>query len=227
MGFIGPAITIGTSLLGGLLGRPKQSQAEKDAIAGQAGIARQQKRFAGERGAREKAFFQQQQPLISKLINRFTALLGGDRTATAREFGPLLEDLAQQRKTFEQRIRQTTPGGGAQAQSFADLEGLLFGKRADILRGAPERGEAGLFGISQLLGQQAGQQAGASAAAGGVASGALQSILAAEGQQKVLSQEFFNSLVEGATDLGGGLFEKLFKKKTEEGGGDVVFPPGE
>ena len=210
VGIVGTAIGIGASLLGGLLGGGP-SKEEKAALASQSALARQQARISRERGTREKSFFAQQQPIISKLIDQFTALLGGDRGAIAQRFGPLLEDLASQRKSTQENILQSTPAGGAQVQGLIEAEGKAFSERSSILRGAPEAGAAGLTGIAQLLGQGAQGQAAAATGAGGIAGGALESILASEQSKKLLDQNFFDSLLGSFKGIGA----DLFKKKNE------------
>ena len=205
---VGPFIQAGATIAGGLLSRPGQSGMEKEALTAQTALARQQSRLSRERGAREKSFFAQQQPIISKLIDQFTALLGGDRGAIAQRFGPLLEDLASQRKTTQESILQNTPAGGAQVQGLIEAEGKAFSERSSLLRGAPEAGAAGLTSIAQLLGQGAQGQAGAATGAGGIAGGALESILANEQSKKLLDQKFFDSLLGSFKGIGADLFKK-------------------
>jgi len=200
--FVPAIIGAGATIGGGLLGRPRQSQAEKRALGAQTRLAGTQERLLGERGEREAQLFGQARPVISDLLAQFTDLLGGDRAALARRFAPLLEDIRTTGAQTRENILGSIPAGGAQVAGLIGTEQGVARQRQQVLGGAPAQGAAGLTQLLNLLLGAGSAQASAASQAGAGAASSLQSILASEGANKLLTQQFFENLVSGAENIG-------------------------
>lgn len=224
VGIVGAALGLGGTLLGGLFSR--KSAEEKRAQRAQTALASSQAKLARGRAQRESALFAQAQPIAGQLIPQLQALLTGDREILTQRFAPSLERLAGQRQTAAQRIRESGPGSGATVQAQLELEREQFRQQNALLSAAPQEAQAGLTQLLTLLlggATQAGQGATSAAAASSAAS---ESILASEGRNRLLGQQFFTTLAQGAEDFG----RSLFKPKTPGAfpggtgtGGDIGF----
>lgn len=191
-----------------------QNRRGKGTSQAQDKLARSQAGIASQRAARETALFNQAAPAIGGISNQLQALLSGNREALTKQFAPQLGQLAGARGQAEQRIRASGVPSGGQEQAIAELEKSNFAERSRLLSSAPAEATAGLTQLLTLLLGGAAQQGQGATQAASVAAGGFESILADEGRNRLLDQQFFNDLSVGAEDFGASLFQP------KNGGGD-------
>jgi len=212
VGIVPAIIGLGATIFSAIQNRRNKSKAG----IGQEKLANTQAGIASARAGRETALFNQAAPAIGGISNQLQALLSGNREALTKQFAPQLGQLAGARGQAEQRIRASGVPSGGQEQAIAELEKANFAERSRLLSSAPAEATAGLTQLLTLLLGGAAQQGQGATQAASVAAGGFESILADEGRNRLLDQQFFNDLSVGAEDFGA----SLFKPKTT-GGGDT------
>jgi len=218
VGIVPALIGLGATIFSAIQNRRNKSKAS----LGQEKLARSQAGLASARAGRETALFEQAASAIGGISNQLQALLSGNREALTKQFAPQLGQLAGARAQGEERIRRSGVPSGGQEQAIAELEKANFAERSRLLSSAPAEATAGLTQLLTLLLGGAAQQGQGATQAASVAAGGFESILADEGRNRLLDQQFFNDLSVGAEDFGA----SLFKPKTTGGGDSGVFRLG-
>jgi hypothetical protein len=227
MAAIAPAVGLGGSLLGGLLGS-RQTQAQQDALnqqtanmkqaaqlAGQyvPGLVTQGQNFATQLGQQGQGFLGQAQQGINPAMQYWQQLLGGNRQQMTSALAPEIQNINQQYNQALQSQMGLTPRQGGSAATLADLPYQRAAQVSGLMntlrpQAASQLGQIGLnlgqLG-SGLYGQAGGMLSHASGALGaggsllGASSGSAADILSAERQRQ-----------QQAAQLGSGFGSSLF-----------------
>jgi len=139
------------------------------------------------------------------LTERGTALLTGDRDVLSQMFLPQLEDITTQEQDIIDSLQREYQLGGELGEAIAMTKIAGGRQRADILRGAPDKG---LDILGQLLSLNLGQGASFGAGATGSYGGSqqfLQSILSNEEQRRAANAQLWSGIL-GAVGQGAGTF---------------------
>ncbi len=196
---IGPAIGAGTSLFGGLFGRPRDPSSQEQ------GLFRQGQGAAGQLFRSGQNLFGQGQQLLQGATQFLTPLLFGDRAAGAAATAPERGAITDVFRGARRNIREETRGGvrdlalAMTAQREAGQKGNLF---ANLRRGAAET--AGRLGLGAAAGGLQGQAAGAS-----IFAQLAQAIQSGRLDASQLDALFSAINRQTGEDIGGGIFELL------------------
>ena len=200
-GFAGPAVGIGTSLLGGVFG----GQKTKDPSSQEQGLFRQGQGAAGSLVQAGRGLFGQGQQLFQGASQFLTPLLFGDRAAGAAATAPERGAITDVFRGARRNIREETRGGvrdlalATTARQEAGQKGDLF---ANLRTGAART--AGSLGLGATTRGLQAQEGGANIFA--QLAQAMQSGRIDQGQLDTL---FAGINRQTGIDIGGGIFELL------------------
>jgi len=215
-GAVGPAIGLGSTLLGGFFNRnqtPKRGPEEQAAFK-QAGGA------AAGLGASSGQLLNFGQDRLRETSQFLSPLLSGDRSAALGATSPERGQITSFFRGAGRRIREESRGGVrdlAIAQNARDKAGALAGLIPSLRLGAAQT--SANLGTSATQTGVAGQQA-----SGGIfaqLAGALQAGRLDEGRLQGLFSQLNR---QSGIDLGKGLFEILQSTRTGKTGGVATFP---
>lgn len=216
-GAVGPAIGLGSTLLGGFFNRnqtKERSPEEKAAFASAGGAANRL-------GANSQSLFGQGQQQLQNANQFITPLLQGDRSAALGATSPERGQITSFFRGAGRRIREESRGGVrdlAIAQNARDKAGALAGLIPSLRVGAAQ--VAGNLGTSATQTATAGQSS-----AGGIfaqLAGALQGGRIDEGR---LSALFSGINRQSGIDIGQGLFEILQSTRSPGSGKTFTVQP--
>lgn len=212
----------GGSLLGGLLGGKKSKQ-EKDLMAQQLQIAKQQESRAQEQFGISKSYLPQFEKNMQSALNQYGVgrryygdILRGGETALDALLGPKRNEVNRAYAAARQTDLNTGPRGGGRNQRYQNEDVMRQGNLIDIALQARPEAVKGIIGLGEATGQVGAQFGNLASAYSGqgnagltASSSSLASLLGSEQSSQARRAGSLGDLGEGL----GNIFSAIGKKK--------------